>query len=323
MKTRLIMVLSCLVCMGGTLQAQAGENGVVPVTGALGTHDPTVVKMGDTYVRFSTGRGIPVATSADLIHWELGGQVFSQNPAWTAAAIPGSGDFWAPDVVRRGTQWRMYYAVSTFGSNRSAVGLAVNDHLNPARPTEGWVDRGAVLESFPTDDFNAIDPQIAQSPEGDDWLVFGSFWSGIHMRPLSAGGSLVSGGRDVTLASRPEPPHAIEGAYLLAHGGNYYLFVSFDFCCRGKQSTYSIRIGRSAAFEGPYVDRDGRRLLEGGGTLIKATEDQDIGPGHNSVLVDGDKQYIVYHVYDARYGGSSRLRIGLLGWDAEGWPLIP
>jgi len=296
---------------------------MVAVRGALTTHDPTIVKLDGGYARFGTGPGIPVATSPDLVTWTEAGPAFAGNPSWSQEAIPGSGDLWAPDVVQRGGEWRMYYAVSTFGSNRSAIGLAVNRSLNAQTPSYGWIDQGPVVQSQRSDDFNAIDPQIAQSPEGDDWLVFGSFWSGIHMRPLSAGGSLVSGGRDVTLASRPEPPHAIEGAYLLAHGGNYYLFVSFDFCCRGKRSTYSIRIGRSAAFEGPYVDRDGRRLLEGGGTLIKATEDQDIGPGHNSVLVDGDKQYIVYHVYDARYGGSSRLRIGLLGWDAEGWPLIP
>jgi len=317
----LTLVLGLLVL--ATLGAQEGQDGKVAVTGAVATHDPTVVKVGQTYLRFSSGRGVPVAVSPDLIHWELGGQVFSQNPEWTSVKIPGSGDFWAPDVVLRGSQWRLYYAVSTFGSNRSAIGLAVNQALDPKRPTEGWVDRGTVLESFREDDFNAIDPQIAQDKAGEDWLVYGSFWSGIHMRLLAADGTLVPRGQDVALASRPEEPHALEGAYLLSHGGNYYLFVSFDFCCRGKRSTYNIRVGRSESFAGPYVDRDGKPLLQGGGTLLKASEDPDYGPGHNSVLDDGGKEYIVYHTYDARYGGMSRLRISLLGWDDAGWPLVP
>jgi len=311
-----------LVLSASFLEAQAGQDGIVPVTGALATHDPTIVKVGETYLRFSTGPGIPLAGSHDLIHWKLAGVVFSQNPAWTSKTIPGSGDFWAPDVVHRGNQWRLYYAVSTFGSNRSAIGWAVNDALDPARPSEGWVDRGAVLESFREDDFNAIDPQIAAGP-GSDWLVYGSFWSGIHMRPMTADGILVQGSSSVALASRPESPHAIEGAYLSAHDGKYYLFVSFDFCCRGKRSTYNIRVGRSDTFVGPYLDRDSKPMLEGGGTLLKATQDPDYGPGHNSILADGDKTYIVYHTYDARYGGMSRLRISLLDWDAQGWPVVP
>jgi len=319
-KSTPILVLGFLVFLGGTAAPQAVA-GVVPVTGALGTHDPTVVKSGDTYLRFATGRGIPVATSPDLIHWTLGGQVFPQNPEWTSVTIPGSGDFWAPDVVHRGHQWRLYYAVSTFGSNHSAIGLAVNDSLDPARPTEGWVDRGSVFESLPQDNFNAIDPQIAQD-HGRDWLVYGSFWSGIAMRPLNDDGTVVTG-PPVALASRPEPPHAIEGAYILGHASRYYLFVSFDFCCRGKRSTYNIRVGRSDSFQGPYRDRDGKPLLEGGGTLLKASQDQDFGPGHNSILIDGSQEYIVYHVYDGRYGGTSRMRISTLGWDAEGWPIVP
>ena len=143
------------------------------------------------------------------------------------------------------------------------------------------------------------------------------------MRPLTAEGTLVSDAPAVALASRPEAPHAIEGAYLTAHGGKYYLFVSFDFCCRGKRSTYNIRVGRSDTFEGPYLDREGKPMLEGGGTLLKASQDPDFGPGHNSVLIDGDKEYIVYHTYDARYGGMSRLRISRLSWDEGGWPLVP
>jgi len=295
---------------------------MIAATGALGTHDPTVVKVGAVYLRFATGRGVPIASSPDLVQWTLAGQVFLSNPPWTSKEIPGSGDFWAPDVVRRGSQWRIYYAVSTFGSNRSAIGLAVNDDLDPSRPAQGWIDKGPVFESRPSDDYNAIDPQIAQSPDGRDWLVFGSFWSGIKMRPLTDDGASVLPRPVINLARRPEAPDAIEGAYLYFHAGTYYLFISFDSCCRGLQSTYNIRVGRSSSFEGPYVDRDGKPLLEGGGTLVKDKGTRDIGPGHNSILEDGEPVYLVFHTYDAQYGGIPRMRIQALAWD-DGWPQAP
>lgn len=310
---------------GGTVLADPpAAPGMLPVTGFLGTHDPTVVKVGSMYLRFATGRGIPIASSPDLLEWKGAGKVFLANPAWTATDIVGSTDFWAPDVVERHGQWRIYYAVSTFGSQRSAIGLVVNDHLDPLHPASGWVDQGAVFESERGDDYNAIDPQVTADPEGHDWLIFGSFWGGIKLVRLNAEGNKVEEGASIlSLASRPEWPHAIEGAYVHRHEGRYYLFVSFDFCCRGVNSTYNIRVGRADSLAGPYVDREGKPMLEGGGTLVKASSGNDIGPGHNMILVDGDKEYLVYHTYDADLGGASRLRIQQLSWDADGWPEAP
>jgi arabinan endo-1,5-alpha-L-arabinosidase len=125
------------------------------------------------------------------------------------------------------------------------------------------------------------------------------------------------------LAQRPDPPDAIEGAFLYRHGDWYYLFVSFDFCCKGLQSTYNIRVGRSKNFTGPYTDREGIAMLRGGGTLVKGKGSRDIGPGHNSILVDGSQEYLVYHAYDVQVAGMSRLRIQQLTWDAQGWPVAP
>lgn len=314
----LLPVLAVLF-LAAPLGAQGGQ---VPLSGlGVATHDPTVVKVGDRYLRFSTGRGIPMATSPDLKVWTAAGAVFSSNPEWTGREIPGSTDFWAPDVVYRQGEWRLYYSVSTFGSNRSAIGLAVNPALDPLRPTEGWTDQGPVFQSYRGGDFNAIDPQIARAPDGKDWLVFGSFWSGIKMLPLDREGRVKAGGTRVDLAERPEDSDAIEGAFLHPHGGRYYLFVSFDSCCKGLQSTYNIRVGRSDSFTGPYVDRDGVPLLQGGGTLVKAKSGGDVGPGHGSILVDGGSEYLVYHVYDVAYGGMARMRIQALSWDDAGWPI--
>ena len=304
------------------LGADPGAPGMLAVTGALSTHDPTIAKVTNYYVRVASGRGIPIATSPDLLTWTTAGQVFATNPAWTSQQIPGSTDLWAPDLVLRDGQWRLYYAVSTFGSNRSAIGLAVNSHLDPVHPEQGWEDLGSVFETFPTSDVNAIDPQIASDGKRD-WLVFGSFWSGIRLVPLDASGKVLAGEVPQPLAQRPDPPDAIEGAFLYRHGEWYYLFVSFDFCCKGLQSTYNIRVGRSKNLTGPYTDREGIAMLRGGGTLVKAKGSRDIGPGHNSILVDGTREYLVYHVYDVQIAGTSRLRIQELTWDAQGWPVAP
>ena len=74
---------------------------------------------------------------------------------------------------------------------------------------------------------------------------------------------------------------------------------------------------------GPYLDRDGRSMLNGGGTVIRSGDERVAGAGHNSILVEDDGEYIVYHAYDLRYGGLSKLRIERLSWDSDGWPVLP
>jgi arabinan endo-1,5-alpha-L-arabinosidase len=164
--------------------------------------------------------------------------------------------------------------------------------------------------------------------QGQPWLVFGSYWSGIQLRKLDS----VTGKPDpddptvYPLAQRPAAGPggtAIEAPFLLRRNGFYYLFASFDACCRGIQSTYNVRVGRAPAITGPYVDRAGTPLLEGGGTLLLQAYDRWRGPGHNGIYREGKTDWFVYHAYDARQAGISKLRIESLGWDAAGWPYLP
>jgi arabinan endo-1,5-alpha-L-arabinosidase len=126
----------------------------------------------------------------------------------------------------------------------------------------------------------------------------------------------------IDLAARPSPD-AIEGAYITRRGDFYYLFVSHDFCCQGVKSTYNIRVGRSSEMTGPYLDREGKALTNDGGTLVYKGSDRWRGPGHNSIYIEGETYYMVYHAYDARAAGIPTLRIEALRWDAEGWPQSP
>jgi arabinan endo-1,5-alpha-L-arabinosidase len=284
-----------------------------------------MAKEGQTYYMFCTGLGISVRSSTNRVDWEPPKRIFEHSLPWTATTIPGFRDFyWAPDISFFNHKWHLYYAVSTFGRNRSAIGLATNLTLDPKRPDYKWVDEGPAFQSYPSDNYNAIDPNIAFDEHGKPWLAFGSFWSGIKILPIDAATGKPEKPDVVPtgIASRPRPG-AIEAPFIVRHGRFFYLFTSFDFCCRGVNSTYNIRVGRSASIAGPYVDRDGKPLMESGGTLVLGSVGRWHGPGGNSVMRDGRKDLIVYHAYDANANGAPRLRIEPIDWDKEGWPHVP
>jgi len=287
-------------------------------------HDPTIATHGGEYYVFSTGKGIPMRRSKDLVHWETAGRVFDEDvPAWAKTEIPGAKDIWAPDISFYNGQYHLYYSVSTFGSQRSCIGLATNKTLDPADKEYQWVDHGKVLDSFPgKDDFNAIDPALVLDTQKQPWLAFGSFWGGIKLIRLEAQTGKPDP-RDTqvhTLAARPVH-HAIEAPFLVYKKGFYYLFVSFDQCCKGVNSTYKIMVGRSKDVTGPYIDWNDRPMRDEGGTLVLAGYDNWRGPGHNAVLLDKSGDWLVHHTYDADDGGAPKLQIRPLLWDRNGWPL--
>lgn len=290
-------------------------------------HDPAIIKADDTYYVFSTRAGIAIRCSKDLVHWRLCGDVFAHLPEWAVKDVPGLRGLWAPDISYFNGKYHLYYSVSTFGSNRSSIGLATNETLDPASDKYRWIDQGKVISSTAADDWNAIDPNVAFDEQNQPWLAFGSFWSGIKLRKLdTASGKLSSQDQTLySLASRPRAagsPGAIEAPVIIRRNDYYYLFVSFDLCCRGKDSTYNIRVGRARRLTGPYVDRSGKPMMEGGGTLVLAGGSRWAGPGHCAVLQEKDGDRLVYHAYDTEWHGVSTLRIAKLRWDAEGWPTI-
>lgn len=285
-------------------------------------HDPsTIVKCKDEYWLFATGRGIASRRSEDLVHWRSGPRVFSDRPAWTAKAVPGNrGRYWAPDVIRLGNRYLLYYSVSTWGVNTSAIGLATNETLDPEDPGFHWTDRGIVIQTSESDDFNAIDPAVMQGPKGRLWLAIGSFWTGIKLTELDP----ASGKRIV-----PDSPvhslayhESIEAPMIHHRQGHYYLFVNWGLCARGVNSTYNIRVGRSAHITGPYRDKDGVNMLHDGGSLLLGTERKFIGPGHAGILSEGGRDWLSYHYYDGTRRGAPTLAIRRLHWDAQGWPVL-
>lgn len=296
-------------------------------------HDPVIINDGEFYYVFCTGGS--ARRSKDLHQWTSVGRVFDKMPEWTTQEIPGSrGGYWAPDISFYKGVYRLYYAVSTFGKNESAIGLATNTTLNPQESAYKWVDQGMVFRSHREDDFNAIDPNLATDEQGRQWLDFGSFWGGIKMRRIDPETGKLSpeDTKLYSLASRPRnrtadkpdaPPSspAIEAPFIVHHGSYYYLFVSFDFCCRGVKSTYNVVVGRSREITGTYVDATGKPMMDGGGTRLTRGTSLWRGPGHEGLLMQkGGPDLIVFHAYDGKTGRPVQ-QISTITWD-NGWPQV-
>jgi arabinan endo-1,5-alpha-L-arabinosidase len=303
------------------------------------THDPSIAKDGDTWYLFSTANGpnrtgeLPIRCSQDLRRWTLCGFVFDQVPPWIKQLSPETKELWAPDISFFNGEYHLYYAFSVFGKNTSGIALVTNKTLNPKSPDFRWVDRGLVLRSRLEDDFNAIDPNIVLDEKGEPWLSFGSFWTGIKMRKIDLKtGSLSPEDTNLySLAARkrpqnppPDPPglpgnwQAIEAPFIVHHGDFYYLFVSFDLCCRGTKSNYKTMVGRSEHVTGPYVDANGTTMLEGGGTPLLVGNGRWFGPGGESILQQKDQDIIVFHAYD-NITGRPYLQISTITW-VNDWP---
>src|SRR5688572_17634397 len=147
-------------------------------------HDPTMAKEGDYHYVIITGDAqrpntyLPIKRSKDLVHWTEVGSVFTQLPSWVIQELGTTpADAWAPELVRVGGRWALYYSASRFGTQNSVIGLVTSPTLDPASPRYQWTDQGMVLRSNPgVDDFNAIDPEYVADGDGGAWLAFGSFW---------------------------------------------------------------------------------------------------------------------------------------------------
>lgn len=323
-------VIYLLMFICNVVQAQ-------PLQTNIPAHDPVMIKEKDTYYMFCTGRGINEWSSKDLINWRHEKPVFDSAPGWVTQFVPAfkGNSFWAPDISYFNGEYYLYYAVSTFGKNTSAIGLATNKTLDVTDSNYHWIQHGMVINSVEGKDrFNAIDPNFIRDENGQPWLTFGSWWSGLKLMKLNKAGMPVThdhtklysiasrNKKDFSMPDSLDAKGAIEAPFIYFKNGFYYLFASFDLCCRAEKSTYKIAIGRSKKITGPYVDEKGIDMLYGGGTIILRGDADWYAVGHNAVCNFGGQDYIIYHAYDAHDNGKSKLQVKKMEWNKDGWPVV-
>jgi Glycosyl hydrolases family 43/Concanavalin A-like lectin/glucanases superfamily len=309
------------ILLGANLSLAAAPS---DLRGNLGIHDPSaVIPCNGRYYVFGTGQGIISKSSADLTYWAAGPSVFANPPTWTTTDVPGfTGFFWAPDITYFNGLYHLYYAVSTFGSQVSAIGLATNPTLDPGNPAYQWTDQGPVIRSLNGSAYNCIDPSVTFDASSNLWMSFGSFWNGIYAVQLDPATGLVNTTNSTPIheAFNTAAGDPIEASYLYHHGNYYYLFVNWGTCCAGINSTYNIRVGRSTRIFGPYVDHNGVAMNSGGGTLFLKTTGKFIGPGQMGILEGDGVEYFGYHYYDGNNNGAPTFDVEPLSWTSDGWP---
>lgn len=348
---KILLSLVVLSLTAGYLCAQQRER--IPI------HDPVMIEHNGTYYVFATGKGITVWSSPDMEHWIHEEPVFDTAPEWTFNLIPEFNNvIWAPDIAKHNGIYYLYYSVSQFGRNNSAIGVATNETLNPDAPNYKWVDHGPVVRSVPGRDmWNAIDPNLAFDDDGTPWLAFGSFWTGLKIVKLQPNLTEIAQSteswytiasryrywklnpRDAGDAANPELNYeklypdsviqasknmaygAIEAPFIFKKNGYYYLLASWDRCCRGLESTYKVVVGRSKHIIGPYVDIKGKKMVHGGGTIIARGNEEWAAVGHPAAYTFHGTDYLVFHGYDISDEGRSKLIIKKIKWK-NGWPEI-
>jgi arabinan endo-1,5-alpha-L-arabinosidase len=271
--------------------------------GQIGIHDPsTIIQCSGKYYTFGTG----------------GGGLIS-NDGWTwnrGVSRPGGGV--APDVIHIGDRYYLYYATSS-KQPQADVHMIWNKTLDPNAPGFKWEEGGIVASSDGIEDCNAIDPAVFLDPvSGKMWLTYGSYFGYIRLVQLDPR----TGKRVVPIDKPVDIAINCEASDMIYHDGWYYLLATHGSCCRGADSGYNIRAGRSRKATGPFLDNMGIDMIKGGGKLVIGSSGRGIGPGHFGLLDLGDSvQKFSYHYEaDLERGGASVLDIRPLLWK-DGWPV--
>lgn len=272
--------------------------------GTVNIHDPSTIAICDRKF-YTYGTGGTALVSDDGWTWRRG------------TNLPRRG--LAPDVIHIGNRYYVYVAANIGGQPRAAVNMIWSKSLDPESPDYKWEEGGVVASSDGVEDANAIDPGVFLDPnDGRLWLVYGSYFGYIRLVELDPG----TGKRKNPAETPRNLAINCEASDLMFHDGWYYLLATHGSCCRGADSGYQIRMGRSKKVTGPYLDHDGVDMIRGGGKLLIGAGGRVVGPGHFGLLDlgDGVQKFSLHWEADLDRGGASVLDIRPLLWK-DGWPM--
>ena len=271
--------------------------------GQIGIHDPSTIMLCDgKYYTFGTGGAALISDDG----W-----------TWSRGVAPGRRGM-APDVIHIGERYYMFVAANIGGQPRADINMISSKTLDPDSPDYKWEEGGVVASSDGVEDCNAIDPGVFLDPtDGRLWLVYGSYFGYIRLVELDpmTGKRLNPDDQPLNIAINGE------ASSMMYHDGWYYLLVTHGSCCRGTDSGYNIRVGRSRKVSGPFLDHMGIDMIKGGGKLFLGSSGRVVGPGHFGLLdlEDGVQKFSCHYEADLDRGGASVLDIRPLLWK-DGWP---
>jgi arabinan endo-1,5-alpha-L-arabinosidase len=299
----------CIPSFGGFMRLRylsavvvALASAAFALDGQINIHDPsTIIQCNSKFYTFGTGGGSLVS-----------------NDGWTwsrGSSRPGGGV--APDVIHIGDRYYLYYATST-KQPQADVHMIWNKTLDSSSPDFKWEEGGIVASSDGVEDCNAIDPAVFLDPvSGKLWLIYGSYFGYIRLVQLDP----KTGKRVVPIDKPVDIAINCEASDMIYHEGWYYLLATHGSCCRGADSGYNIRMGRSRKVTGPFLDNMGIDMIKGGGKLFVGSGGRMIGPGHFGLLDlgSGVQKFSCHYEADLDRGGASVLDIRPLLWKDE-WP---
>ncbi|KAM6494141.1 glycoside hydrolase family 43 protein [Amanita muscaria] len=292
-----------VLAIAGYANTEYPESDVV--VGDISVHDPSICKdNAGKYWLFSTSVGLEIRTSNDLSDWKLIGKVFPNGAPWADKYNGKSnGELSTPDCTYHDGQFYLYYSAGSPKGFDSATALPGS-----------WSNEGLVTSTSFSTSFTATVPNF-HIDKGLWWLAFGGTRTGIKLVQLnpSTGKPYDPKFKPISIATRIADYTGIEGSNIYKHGNYYYLFTTWDHCCLGIGSTYNIRVGRSWALTGPYLDKGSVPMLFGGGSVVLDSHDNIKGPGGQDILVDKDDVYLIYHYYT---------KTGYWLNFTSGWPVV-
>ena len=290
-------------------------------------HDPSMIRFEDGYALMSTNNNLQLWTSEDAYTWRDHKSTVSKIPQWAYTYAPTTEGIWAPDIYYMNGEYRVYYCVSVFGKRTSAIGYQSTKSIVPGTTDYGWTDHGHVFHTVASDKYNAIDADVVRDTEGNYWMAFGSFGLGIQLIKLDAKtGYQASDNKTVyNIARRTSKASggAEEGPSLIEHGGKYFLFTAWDICCQQganiEQTTYKTAYGRADKVTGPYKDRAGYDMANGGGTILMERYGRYVGPGGGEAFQDLNRVRFVHHYYDLNGDKYNHIHIRDVVFTDDNW----
>ncbi len=291
-----------LLCVGA---AARGEQSFVPVL-KDNFPDAFVLLNGGRFVAYSTndGANVPVATSTDLVHWSFAagadGKRRDAMPRLAPWVKPGF--TWAPEVLRLGNRFLLYYTANHRQKDVQCIGVAVaTDPLGP------FVDDSPTPLVCQFKLGGSIDASPFRDGDGKLYLYFKSDGNRVRERTWLWGQRLSADGRSVTgdpvqLLGDKESwkERVIEAPTMVGSPAGYQLFYSGGFFGwndnEGGLSPYGMGYASCTGPLGPCTEAPGNPLLHS----FKEREAGCLsGPGHQSLFTVGARTFVSFHAWAA------------------------